>query len=71
MRVGGGAGTIRQYLPSGLIDEMHLAIVPVLLGGGERLFEDSAGSMAGYEVIEFTSSPSVAPVRLTRRRSVE
>lgn len=35
VRVGGGAATIRQYLEKGLIDEMHVAVAPVLLGAGE------------------------------------
>lgn len=38
MRVGGGVATIREYLQAGLVDEMHLAIAPVLLGSGESLF---------------------------------
>ena len=38
VRIGGGVSTIRQYLASGLIDEMHLAFSPVLLGEGEHLF---------------------------------
>ena len=38
MRIGGGAGTIRPYLQAGLIDELHLAIAPVLLSGGESIF---------------------------------
>ena len=38
VRVGGGAATIRQYLQAGLIDEMHLAVSPVLLGRGEKFF---------------------------------
>ena len=38
IRIGGGASTIRQYLEARLIDEMHVAIAPVLLGGGEQLF---------------------------------
>lgn len=38
VRIGGGVSTIRQYLASGLIDEMHLAFAPVLLGEGEHLF---------------------------------
>jgi dihydrofolate reductase len=38
IRIGGGASTIRQYLEARLIDEMHVAIAPVLLGGGEHLF---------------------------------
>src|SRR4051812_28263119 len=39
VRIGGGPNTIQQYLRTGLIDELHVAISPVLLGGGERLFE--------------------------------
>jgi dihydrofolate reductase len=41
VRIGGGAPTIQQYLRADLIDEMHLAISPILLGGGERLFDTS------------------------------
>ncbi|HET6919952.1 MAG TPA: dihydrofolate reductase family protein, partial [Jiangellaceae bacterium] len=44
VRVGGGAPTIQQYLRAGLIDDMHLAIVPVRLGGGgERLLDHVDG----------------------------
>ena len=39
VRIGGGPDTIQQYLRAGLIDELHVAISPVLLGGGERLLE--------------------------------
>ena len=39
VRIGGGVNTIQQYLRAGLIDELHIAIAPVLLGGGERLFD--------------------------------
>jgi dihydrofolate reductase len=66
VRIGGGAATIRQYLRAGLIDEMHLAIVPVLLGDGERLFARPQDSPAGYVCAELASSPSVAHVRLAR-----
>jgi dihydrofolate reductase len=62
VRLGGGPATIQQYLRAGLVDEMHLAIVPVLLGGGERLFDDVAGS--GLEVVSFAASPSVLHVHL-------
>ena len=48
--VGGGAATIRQYLRAPLIDEMHLAIVPVLIGGGERLFDDLGPSIRDLPV---------------------
>ena len=66
VRVGGGASTVRQFLRAGLIDEMHLAVVPTLLGRGERLFED-LGTLDGYESVELVSSPTVAHVRFARR----
>jgi dihydrofolate reductase len=66
VRIGGGASTIQQYLRAGLLDEMHVAIAPVLLGTGERLFEGADARAAGYECVEFVSSPSVAHVRLAR-----
>lgn len=64
--VGGGASTIRQYLGAALIDEMHLAIVPVLLGGGERLFEDLGSSTDDYKCVEHVCSPAVTHVRILR-----
>lgn len=68
VRLGGGPATIQQYLRAGLIDELHLAIVPTLLGGGERLFGHLDGGPGGYECVEFVSSPAVAHVRLARAR---
>jgi dihydrofolate reductase len=64
--VGGGAATIRQYLRASLIDEMHLAIVPVLLGGGERLFEELGPSTDDYQCVEHVCSPAVTHVRILR-----
>lgn len=52
VRVGGGAATIRQYLRAGLIDEMHLAISPVLLGSGEHLLADIDTASLGYRCTE-------------------
>jgi len=70
VRLGGGAATVQQYLNAGLIDELHLAIVPILLGGGERLLDNvDAGGPAGYECVEFVASPAVMHVRLARTRS--
>ena len=63
VRLGGGVATIRQYLRAGLVDELHLVIVPVLLGGGERLLDDD---LTGYECVEFVPSSSVAHVRLAK-----
>ena len=64
--VGGGAATIRQYLRVSLIDELHLAIVPVLLGAGERLFDDLGPGAGNYRCIEHVCSPAVTHVRLAR-----
>jgi dihydrofolate reductase len=50
VRLGGGVSTIRQYLLAGLIDEMHLAIRPVLLGSGENLLKDIDLRALGYEI---------------------
>jgi dihydrofolate reductase len=64
--IGGGAATIRQYLQSGLIDDMQLVVVPVLLGSGERLFEDGGPNADDYTCVEHVCSPAVTHVRLTR-----
>ena len=52
VRIGGGTATIRQYLRAGLLDEMHLAVSPVLLGQGESLFEGIDLPGLGYRVKE-------------------
>ena len=56
VRIGGGAATIRQYLQARLIDEMHLAISPILLGRGEPLFEGLDLRAPGYDVKEHVST---------------
>ena len=66
VRLGGGASTIQQYLRAGLIDEMHVSIAPLLLGGGERLFDHLEGDVEGYDRVEFVCSPSVVHARLSR-----
>jgi dihydrofolate reductase len=66
VRLGGGVATVQEYLRAGLLDEIHVAVVPVLLGSGERLFEDLAQETAGWSCVEFTPSASVAHVRLRR-----
>jgi dihydrofolate reductase len=67
VRIGGGASTIQQYLRAGLIDELHIAVSPILLGGGERLFDNLDGALDRYEVVEQVSSPAVTHVRVLRR----
>jgi len=66
VRLGGGAATMQEYLRAGLVDEMHLAIVPILLHRGERLFDHLGGRPAGYQCVELVASPAVAHVRLVR-----
>ena len=66
VRLGGGASTVQQYLRAGLVDEMHLAMVPVLLGSGERLFDDLDGGPEGYECTDVVCTPSVTHFRLSR-----
>lgn len=50
IRIGGGASTIRQYLKAGAIDEMHIAVSPVLLGRGEHLLHGIDLDALGYKV---------------------
>jgi dihydrofolate reductase len=64
--VGGGAATIRQYLRASLIDEMSIAIVPVLLGSGERLLGDLGPSTDNYRCVEHACSPAVTHIRIAR-----
>ena len=68
VRLGGGVSTVRAYLRAGLVDEVHLAIVPVLLGRGERLFEGLDDLADRYDCVELVAGPSVAHVRLARRQ---
>jgi dihydrofolate reductase len=67
IRVGGGAATIRQYLQAGLIDELHLAVAPLLLGAGEPLFARLDLPMLGYQVAEQWASERAMHVVLARR----
>ena len=67
VRIGGGPATIRQYLRAGLIDEMHIAISPVLLGSGERLFDGVDARALGFECIQFVASEKANHVVLRRR----
>jgi dihydrofolate reductase len=67
VRLGGGVATIQEYLRAGLVDEMHVAIAPVFLGRGERLFDDLGPAVAGYDCIAVAASPSVAHIRLARK----
>jgi dihydrofolate reductase len=65
--IGGGADVVQQYLKAGLIDEMEIHVVPLLLGSGSRLFENTDGRQAQYEVVRVVSSPAVTHVKYRRR----
>ena len=67
VRVGGGVATIRQGLRAGLIDEMHLAFSPVLLGRGERLFEGVDLVAVGYECVEQVGTPNATHVVIRKK----
>jgi len=62
--IGGGAKVAQQYLAAGLIDEIQLHVVPVLLGGGERLFENPGGlALPRLEQTRVVESPGVTHMR--------
>ncbi len=66
VRIGGGVSTIRQYLRAGLIDEMHVAISPVLLGSGESLFADIDMSSLGFRCVEHVGTQRACHVVLRK-----
>jgi dihydrofolate reductase len=67
VRVGGGVATIRQFLSASLVDEMHLAIRPVLLGAGESLFHGLDLHDLGYECGEFVAGERATHAFIRRR----
>lgn len=67
VRIGGGPSTIWQYLREGLINELHLAIAPVLLGRGESLFQGLDLRTLGYECVEFVASQKAMHAVLRRQ----
>jgi dihydrofolate reductase len=67
VRLGGGVATIRQYLLAGLIDEMHVAIAPILLGSGEHLLVDIDLPKLGYLCTEHVPTKNATHIVLTRR----
>jgi dihydrofolate reductase len=67
VRVGGGVATIRQYLRAGLIDEVHLAIRPVLLGAGEHLLGGIDLRALGYECVRHVAGERATHVFMVKR----
>ena len=67
VRLGGGVSTIRQYLQARLVDEMHLAVSPVLLGRGEHLLAGIDLLALGYTCTQHVASPGATHVTISRR----
>jgi len=62
----GGAEIARQYLLTGLVDEMELHLVPLILGAGERLF-DGVSELGGLELVRTVAASNVTHLRFARR----
>ena len=68
VRIGGGVSVLRDFLAAGLVDRMHVVVVPILLGRGVRLWDGLEAIEADYD-IEMTSSPTgVTHLTFTRAR---
>ena len=66
VRIGGGAATVRQYLQAGLVDEVHLAVSPTLLGQGEPLLAGIDLTALGFKCTEQVNSPLAMHVVLSK-----
>jgi dihydrofolate reductase len=67
--IAGGANVVQQYLKAGLLDEMEIHVVPLLLGGGARLFDNADGRQTAYESVRVVKSPSVSHFKYRLARS--
>jgi dihydrofolate reductase len=65
--LGGGANVVQQYLSAGLLDEMVISVVPVLLGGGARLFDNLGEPRPRLRQIETVEAPGVTHIRYARQ----
>lgn len=68
VRIGGGAETIRQYLNAGLIDELHIAVSPVMLGQGEPFWAGLDLPALGYTILDSTPGEGATHLRIARSR---
>lgn len=66
VKIGGGVSTVRQYLLAGAIDEMHLAVSPIVMGRGEHLFAGIDLPSLGYRVTETVPTELATHIVLTR-----
>ena len=68
IQIGGGVGTIRQYLEAGLIDELHVAIAPRVLGSGEHLLHGLDLPALGYACTTHVPTAAATHVVLAKRQ---
>jgi dihydrofolate reductase len=66
VKIGGGVSTVRQYVQAGLVDSIHLAVSPVILGRGESLFAGMDLAALGFSVTSHTSTECATHVLLER-----
>jgi dihydrofolate reductase len=67
VRIGGGPATIRQFLAADLIDHMHIVLVPIILGRGERLWDGLEGLEERFDIEAVTAPSGVTHLTFTRR----
>lgn len=63
----GGAAAARQYLNAGLVDEMELALAPILLGAGERLFDGTGNDLHGLALVRTVPAPGVVHLKFVKQ----
>ncbi|MGV8854001.1 MAG: dihydrofolate reductase family protein [Devosia sp.] len=66
VRIGGGPSVVRDYLKAGLVDQLHVAITPILLGRGLRLWDDLRGLEAGYTLKTETAPSGIIHLTFAR-----
>jgi len=67
VRIGGGATTVREFLAADLVDHMHLAVVPIVLGRGESLWEGLEGVEERFDIEAVSGPGAVTHLTFTRR----
>lgn len=66
VKIGGGISTVRQYLQAGVVDELHFAVSPVVLGNGEAMFTGIDLPSLGFRVVEHVATEAATHVVLSR-----
>jgi dihydrofolate reductase len=69
VRLGGGTETVRAFLEADLVDELHLVLVPIVLGRGQRLWDGQEGLEERFDIEVLPGGSGVTHLLLTRRRT--